>query len=139
MSFVEIRGNLFDSSDSLAHCVGSDFVMGAGIAVEFKSRFGRQKELQKMHISTGNFAVFKHGERYIYYLVTKPKSAGSLPTYKTMEECIEKMFDDARSKRITDISMPRIGCGLDRLNWDIVKDIIKLYQGDVNVKIYFLD
>lgn len=33
---VEINGNLFDSSDSLCHCVSTDLKMGKGIAIEFK-------------------------------------------------------------------------------------------------------
>ena len=43
----EINADLFslDSSHALAHCVGNDFIMGAGIATEFKKRFGNQQWL----------------------------------------------------------------------------------------------
>ncbi len=42
MSLKEIKQNLFTApiDYALAHCVAKDFLMGAGIAVEFKKRYG---------------------------------------------------------------------------------------------------
>lgn len=41
LCFKEVEGDLFDVANnvSLAHCVSSDFAMGAGIAAEFKKQF----------------------------------------------------------------------------------------------------
>jgi len=47
MSFTEVRGNLFNSSDSLVHCVSRDLHMGKGIATEFKKQFGSVDELRE--------------------------------------------------------------------------------------------
>ena len=46
-----VRGDLFDSQDSLVHCVSRDLNMGKGIAKDFKTRFGRVAEL---HIQMPN-------------------------------------------------------------------------------------
>jgi len=47
MSFTEVQGDLFTSSDSLVHCVSRDLHMGKGIATEFKKQFGGVSELRE--------------------------------------------------------------------------------------------
>jgi len=47
MAVTEVRGDLFTSSDSLAHCVSRDLHMGKGIATEFKKQFGGIDELHQ--------------------------------------------------------------------------------------------
>ena len=50
MSFTEVHGDLFTSSDSLVHCVSRDLHMGKGIAAEFKKQFGGVDELRQQSI-----------------------------------------------------------------------------------------
>lgn len=47
-SFEVKQGDLFrcPAIDSLAHCVSEDFVMGKGIALLFKNKFGSLDELK---------------------------------------------------------------------------------------------
>ena len=40
-----------------------------------------------------------------------------------------------KDKEINKIAMPKIGCGLDRLNWDNVYEIIKDVFKDTDVEI----
>jgi len=47
MSFTEVHGDLFTSSDSLVHCVSRDLHMGKGIATEFKKQFGGLDDLRQ--------------------------------------------------------------------------------------------
>ncbi len=58
--FREKYGNLFTAleSVSLGHCVSRDFVMGKGIAQEFKSRFGRVQELKQQSKNVFCFTDF---------------------------------------------------------------------------------
>lgn len=53
MSFVlkTINGDLFTATCSLAHCVGADFRMGAGIAVKFRDLFGKIDELKNQKVN----------------------------------------------------------------------------------------
>lgn len=71
-----VQSDLFSAPTdySLAHCVGSDLRMGAGIAVKFRFKFGRVEELRRQNAQTGEIAVLKSGRRFIYYLVTKQSS-----------------------------------------------------------------
>lgn len=52
MSFVlkTINGDLFNATCSLAHCVGADFRMGAGIAIKFREIFGQVENLKSQKV-----------------------------------------------------------------------------------------
>jgi len=59
MAVTEVRGDLFTSPDSLAHCVSRDLHMGKGIATAFKKQFGGIYELRqqsKLFLSNTMFA-----------------------------------------------------------------------------------
>ena len=45
-SITEVNGDLFDSEDSLAHCVSADFCMGKGIAKTFVENFKEVRQLR---------------------------------------------------------------------------------------------
>lgn len=47
MSFVEIKGNLFESLDSLAHCVGSDFIIGLELLLNLSDNLDVRKNYKK--------------------------------------------------------------------------------------------
>ena len=119
----EIIGDLFSSQDSLAHCVGADLAMGAGIAIDFKIKFGNEEALRSQGVGPGGVAILKFPNRFIYYLITKSFSHEK-PVYRTLEASLLCMRDHASTTGITRISIPRIGCGLDELNWSIVRQML---------------
>jgi O-acetyl-ADP-ribose deacetylase (regulator of RNase III) len=130
---TEITGNLFsDTTSSLAHCVAADLWMGRGIAVEFKRRFGGQVELQGTRV--GDVGVMTNHARFIYYLVTKQHSTGK-PTMETIRASLVAMKHHAIAHHVSQISMPRIGCGLDRLDWALVKPLIIDVFDDTSIQI----
>ena len=135
-SIVYKNGDLFTCSEdeSLAHCVSADLRMGKGIAVLFKDRFGGISELREQNQRTGGCAVLKRDSRYIYYLVTKDKYFLK-PTYKTLQESLQTMKIHCIQKEVSKISMPKIGCGLDKLQWHKVKDIIEETFSDAKIEI----
>jgi len=69
----EVNGDLFSSTDSLAHCVSADLAMGRGIAVAFKLKFGGVQELRAQEKRAGEVATLQRDGRWIYYLVTKQR------------------------------------------------------------------
>ncbi len=138
--FSEIRGNLFDDvKNSLGHCVSRDFKMMKGIAYHFRFKFGRVDELEKQSVSVGQVAYLKENDRYLFYLVTKDKYYHK-PTLKTLQLCLEYLVRLCNSLNVKEISIPRIGCGLDQLSWDVVKMLlIKIVCPVVKVNVYSLD
>lgn len=133
----EIKGNLFDDkTNCLAHCVSEDLKMGAGIALQFRKIFGVSK-LQKKDV--GDVSVLEEGSRFIYYLITK-RYYYQKPTYQTLKLSLIKMREHMIENKINRISMPKIGCGLDKLRWKDVLCIIKEVFEKMNIKIdiYYL-
>ncbi|KAM6232510.1 ADP-ribose glycohydrolase OARD1 isoform 1-T1 [Spheniscus humboldti] len=131
-----VKGDLFScpQTDSLAHCISEDCRMGAGIAVLFKKKFGGVQELLDQQKKTGEVAVLQREDRYIYYLITK-KKVSHKPTYESMRKSLEAMKAHCLNNGVTDISMPRIGCGLDRLDWNKVSAILGEVFEDTDIKI----
>nr|XP_033774403.1 ADP-ribose glycohydrolase OARD1 [Geotrypetes seraphini]XP_033774404.1 ADP-ribose glycohydrolase OARD1 [Geotrypetes seraphini]XP_033774405.1 ADP-ribose glycohydrolase OARD1 [Geotrypetes seraphini] len=131
-----IKGDLFScpETDSLAHCISEDCRMGAGIAVLFKKKFNRVQELREQQKKTGEVAILRTGERFVYYLISK-KKVSDKPTYENLRKCLEAMKEHCIRNRVTDLSMPRIGCGLDRLQWEKVSVILEDVFMDTQVRI----
>ena len=134
--FVELslkNGNLFESKDSLAHCISSDFKMSAGIARSFKHKFP-----YKFPESTNSpLFVQQVDDRFIYHLVTK-KRFFQKPTYDSLRQSLEAMTKHANKHKVTEISMPKAGCGLDRLEWYKVERLIReiCAQSNLTITVY---
>eukprot|EP01095_Lingulamoeba_sp_RSL-Kostka_P013981 TRINITY_DN594_c0_g4_i1.p1 TRINITY_DN594_c0_g4~~TRINITY_DN594_c0_g4_i1.p1 ORF type:complete len:200 (-),score=52.34 TRINITY_DN594_c0_g4_i1:54-653(-) len=137
----EKYGDLFSTNDeALAHCVSRDLVMSKGIAVFFKKYYQNVRELEEQNIKIGGcgYLFFEDGKKpenyieneeneeetddkpkphtHIFYLVTKEKYFNK-PTYKSIRASLLSMRDIIVEKGIKHISIPLIGCGLDRLRW----------------------
>jgi O-acetyl-ADP-ribose deacetylase (regulator of RNase III) len=138
--FEEIEGDLFSAPKSwhLAHCVSSDFHMGAGIAVGFKKKYGSVEKLRSQKVGIGRCA-YLNKERYVFYLVTKARYFQK-PTYQTLESALRHLRELCRRKWLTKLAMPRIGCGIDGLQWSKVKRLIrKVFDNTkISVRIYTL-
>ena len=87
----------------------------------------------------GDVAVLQRGGRFVYYLVTKDRYFHK-PTYLSLESSLVMMRLHAVENKVKHLAMPKIGCGLDRLEWSKVKDIINsvFEKTDVTVHIYSL-
>jgi hypothetical protein len=79
-------------------------------------------------------AILKRGDRDVFYLITK-KTAYDKPTLDSLRSSLEKMRDEVVARKVADLAMPRIGCGLDGLKWEAVSPLIQKVFADTNVKI----
>ncbi|KAG9269578.1 ADP-ribose glycohydrolase OARD1 isoform X2 [Astyanax mexicanus] len=136
-----VKGDLFScpATEALAHCISEDCRMGAGIAVLFKKKFGGVDQLLAQKKKPGECAVLKRSGRFVYYLITK-KRYSHKPTYETLRQSLEAMKTHCLENGVTRLSMPRIGCGLDRLRWDrVIVMIEEVFQNtDVTITVYLL-
>lgn len=118
----------------LAHCISSDFALGAGIAKTFDSVYNMRFKLFR------NYPDYKYvgGDALLinntFNLVTKQKYWHK-PTYESLKEALEMMKELMEFMDITKLAMPKIASGLDRLNWDRVYNIICEVFEDTNVEI----
>ncbi|XP_051912820.1 ADP-ribose glycohydrolase OARD1 [Hippocampus zosterae] len=136
-----VTGDLFScpTDEALAHCISEDCRMGAGIAVTFKQKFRGLEELMGQKKLVGQCAVLKRGKRFVYYLMTK-KKVSQRPTYDNLRQSLEDMRVHCIQNGVTRISMPRIGCGLDRLKWERVSEMLEeIFEPvDISVTVYSL-
>ncbi|CAJ1084761.1 ADP-ribose glycohydrolase OARD1 [Xyrichtys novacula] len=136
-----VTGDLFScpEDEALAHCISEDCRMGAGIAVMFKQKFRGVAELKAQNKVTGQCAVLERGRRFVYYLITKKRATGK-PTYNSLKQSLEDMKSHCELNNVTRISMPRIGCGLDRLAWERVSEMLEqiFKHTDICITVYSL-
>ena len=59
------------------------------------------------------------------------------PTYDSLRQSLEAMTNHANRHKVTQISMPKAGCGLglDRLDWHKVKRLTKEFCAQPNLTI----
>ncbi|KAB7504862.1 UNVERIFIED_CONTAM: hypothetical protein RMT77_001640 [Armadillidium vulgare] len=140
-SITEVKGDLFTCSDthSLAHCVSQDLKMGKGIAIHFKNKFDGVQELQSQNCRIGGIGILKRNGRFIYYLITKERYWHK-PTYVTLRSSLQALKSHALENNIINLAMPKIGCGLDGLIWEKVRDVIAdvFKDTDIRIIIYYI-
>ena len=135
MKFEEKKMNLFEVPKEyhLAHCISSDCAMGAGIAVEFQKRFRLKSYLLSLPEEQRKHPTSVYASE-VFNLITK-KYYYNKPTLESLTEAIKVMKNQAVLLDIHKIAMPKIGCGLDRLNWCQVREVIKEIFKDTDIEI----
>ncbi len=141
----EIEGDVFTSQKSLAHCVSADLEMSKGIAKEFDERFGNKDVLHEQFVQPGGVAILDslyHGgdeKTFVYYLVTKKKYFQK-PKLHILRLSLECMRNHALKNNVDIISMPRIGTGLDKLDWRNVKQtLFEVFENTgIKIQVYSL-
>lgn len=118
----------------LAHCISRDFALGAGIAKQFVDIYNMREKLYTLYgshsIDVGEACLVDN----VFNLITKEK-AYQRPTYENLEEALYDMKYQMNKLLITKLAIPQIGCGLDRLSWDIAKSTIERVFEDIEVEI----
>lgn len=140
---VESSGDLFvncPSHISLAHMVSLDLHMTRGIAKTFRLKFGRIPFLRHQVHFIGQCAFLSHENRYIFYLVSKGRFFHK-PSYLSVTKAFQSLRYHLSSLGLTQVAIPgKICCGLDRLNWQTVKQIIlTVFQGsNIEIHVYYI-
>lgn len=122
----------------LAHCISGDYALGAGIAKQFVEVYNMRFKLHK------NFPI-PNGEKFanvgsallidnVFNLVTKARCFHK-PTYDSLYETLIDMREQCEELDITKLAIPYIGCGLDKLQWDKVSDVIEDVFEDTDIEI----
>ena len=137
MNFMIRRQDLFsvDKKYTLAHCISQDTNMGAGIAKIFRDKAPKLPEIIRMQRPRIGDAIYFMGEGMtVFNLITKEKY-WQKPTYDSLRCSLQTMRNLISMSYVPFLAMPKIGCGLDRLEWDKVEVIIKEVFADMDIDI----
>ena len=156
MIYIEQDINLFTLPREymLAHCISSDYVLGAGIAAQFRKRFDMATKLKLTGTcyswcSTGRCVIIdmdgnfksvtpKEGVFRVANLVTK-QAFYNKPTLLSIEEALRDLKQQLQEvpeyRKIKRIGMPKIGSGLDMQKWEAVSAIIQDVFGDMDIEV----
>lgn len=124
----------------ILHCISHDLKMGAGIAKSMQNKFSIREKAPVLRpweekgfafITSGNETSCHESNFNIINLVTK-ELYWHKPTYDTLKQSLisaqniifEEMNGLQNKSKIAQIVMPKIGCGLDRLDWSKVLNIL---------------
>lgn len=137
MKLTEVKGDIFARDrECMIQCVSADFKLGAGIAKEFSDRFRvRDKLLRRYGTDYGKFFLRDGGgalvteDPLVINLVTKEHYYDK-PTYDTMLVSLMQAAMLCEVWEVFEVSMPLIGCGLDKLEWERVRRLVeKAFNG----------
>ena len=145
--FLQIIYGAEDSSlqqpNSIGHCISVDARMGKGFADFLSHRIpGLRSTCRKAKLFMGQVFPFwdSTGQRYIYNLVTKERYCDK-PNLSILSKTLEAMKIHAGTNGVSTIAIPKLGCGLDQMNWG---EVVKLLQdifayADVQIVVYTLE
>ena len=79
-------------------------------------------------------------QRYIYHLLTKVRFFHN-PTYCSLRTSLAALRRHAEDNDVKAISMPTLGCGVDQLEWHLVRKMLKeeFATSQIRLTVYMLD
>jgi hypothetical protein len=108
----------------VAHCVSADLSMHAGIADIFRRRYGGKEKMSNQRVQPGgcawteNYADYRPSAGAVVYALVTKKEYHSKPSYDSLERSLRACRELMIEHRLSQLLFPRLGCGLDRLDWD---------------------
>ena len=132
-----------DQPNSIGHCISADAHMSKGFAKFLPEGIPQVRRVcRRANLMMDQVFHFWDSSscRYIKDFVTKEKylDRHNLPT---LSKTLQKMQSHAIMQKISKIVMPKIGCGLDQMNWqDVVKLLRDIFAfSDTKFVVYSLD
>lgn len=136
----------------IAHCIAADLGWGSGIApVIIREMFDAEMRCRykcsnnpdgvpsSVNLAPGDLHVVDAKDGWLVNLITKEHSWDK-PTYSTLTSTLFRLKNWLLGSDVPHrIVMPKIGCGLDRLDWNVVICIIKgmFYDTDFDITIVY--
>ena len=140
---VYCTGDIFlTKSQGIAHGCNCMGIMGAGVAYTIKNIYSnvyrtyRNRCLGNM-FKPGDVYIDRTYDKWIINMATQNKFHDA--NMKWINKCFEWIIKNKDVEKLNSFAIPRIGCGLGGLTWDIVKkESVEKYfrDSDINVFVY---
>ena len=135
--FRGTEDSVLQQPHSIGHCISADGKMSKGFTEQHSQQvLGLRDTCRRRKLLTGQTFPFwdRVASRYISNLVTKTKFSEK-PTLPTVSLTLEEMKSHARLYGISTIAIPKIGCGLDQMNWQEVVKLLRDIFAYSNIRI----
>lgn len=147
MKYQEENGDLFalkaedfGGNLSYAQCISADFAMGAGVAVLFNKYFDIKNALKK---DFGSFLMYWDRQEnkgwclyrnHTFNMITK-RNHWDKPTLTAIRNAMERMKEMCISMNVKNLAMPKIACGIDGQDWEVISPMIQDVFKDTDINI----
>ena len=134
-------GDILRFPGPIAHCVSSDFAMGKGLAKQIAAAYPEIKSsllsIENPQIGSSIAYFEPTNKKFIYNLITK-NLYFEKPMYYHMSVSLCQLRAQLNRHGIKEIALPKLGCGLDGLSFEIVYQMIAdvFYNTDIKVYLY---
>lgn len=138
LSFV--GGDFFDyDADIMVNTVNCVGVMGAGVALAFKNRY---PQMFHEYVNQCKAGKIRPGKPYVWLkrdMISKDIEIINFPTkddwrapseYSYIEDGLRWLSTHLNDKEKKVVTLPALGCGHGGLEWERVKDLIRMYLSD---------
>ena len=137
------ENSILQQPNSIGHCISADAQMSKGFAQFLSERIPRlRRTFRRVNLLKDQVFPFwdSSSRRYMYNLVTKGKCSEKLDL-KTLDTTLQGIQSHAAMHGVSTIAIPKIGCGLDQINWqDVVKLLRDIFAySDIQLVVYSLD
>ena len=137
------KNSIIQQPNSIGHCISADAKLSKGFADFLSHKIpGLHPTCKKAKLLVGQVFPFwdSTGRRYLYNFVTK-RQFFDKPDLPTLLTTLEAMKSHAAMHGVSTIAIPKIGCGLDQMNW---QEVVKLLRdvfaySDIHVVVYTLE
>lgn len=128
MVITEVRGDLLAAGlPALAHGCNGAGTMAGGLAKEIRRRWPPLYRLYRTACRTGGFlpgdVLAWPGPPVVYNLAIQLRP-GPTASLAAIEVAVARMLDLAEADGVSEIGMPRIGCGPGGLRWAEVGPVL---------------
>lgn len=140
---IKTAGDILDAKNRgtyIAHCISGDFTLGAGLARQVDNRYDMRAKLWD------NFTEPEENDNYVgkallvdnvFNLVTKAVYTDKARK-KNLRKALVDMYKQCQTLGVTEVAVPKLGCGHDHMNWDKVYQILSeiFDESDIKLIIY---
>ena len=139
MKIVETKCNLLNVPRGyyLAHCISGDYALAGNLESKMNIYYNMRYKLFRHYPIPDKDKYAEVGESLlvddVFNLVIKSKF-NDKATYEALEKALNDMKFWCNSLYIDNVAIPKLGCGGNGLEWDLVKNIIEKVFGNTDIK-----
>lgn len=114
-------------------CTTTELDLGGKLAKRMDEFYNIESRLEELiPLEVGEVVPVSN----VYVMINKEKREQK-PTYYDMRKCLEELKKVALEEETRYLAFPKIGCGADKLDWGIVRELIKEIFADTNMVLLF--